>query len=47
MVKTIQISDDVHTMVAEKQLELIKKKINRKFVEIADQAIKNGIDSVK
>jgi hypothetical protein len=45
-VKTLQVSDTVHMLVADKQLELRKKGINKTYIEIADEAIEVGIDAI-
>lgn len=46
MVKTIQINENAHTAMKEKQIELVKKGIDMKFVDIATEAILAGIDFV-
>lgn len=47
MSKTIAISDDIHILITEKQLELFKKyRINVKISDITEAAIKYGINSV-
>lgn len=44
--KTLQVSEDTHILIVEKQLDLRKEGINKTYVEIADEAIAAGIDSV-
>lgn len=47
MPKTVAISDDTHTLISEKKLELFKKyRITIKISDITDAAIKNGIANV-
>ncbi len=47
MPMTVSISDDAHSLIAEKKLDLFKKyRISVKLSEITDVAIKHGIDSV-
>ncbi len=47
MSKTVAISDDVHILIAEKQIEIFKKyRISVKLSDITDAAIKCGIDRV-
>lgn len=38
MVKTIQINENAHVAIKERQLELFKKGIDKKFVDIATEA---------
>lgn len=47
MSKTVAISDDIHILITEKQLELFKKyRISVKISDITEAAIKYGIDNV-
>jgi hypothetical protein len=46
-VKTLQVSENVHILVVEKQLNLRKKGVHRTFIEIADEAIAAGIDIIE
>lgn len=47
MPKTVGISDDMHTLVREKKLELFKKyKITVKIADIVNAAIKNCVDNI-
>lgn len=46
MTKTVAISNDVHLLVVEKQLELRKKRYDYKISEIADMAIEAGIGQI-
>ena len=47
MPKTVAISDDIHILITEKQLELFKKhRISVKISDITEVAIKYGIDNV-
>lgn len=45
-IKTLQVSESIHILIGEKQLDLRKKGINKTYIEIADEAISAGIDSV-
>lgn len=47
MVKSILIDDYVHSMLTEKQRELLKKDIKLSLSDIAAKAIEAGIDSVE
>ena len=44
--KTLQVSEDTHIMIEEKQLELRKRRIYKTYIEIADAAIAAGIDII-
>ncbi len=44
--KTLQVSENVHIMIVEKQLDLRKEGIDKTYIEIADEAISAGIDVV-
>ena len=44
--KTLQVSENTHIMVVEKQLDLRKQGIYKTYIEIADEAISAGIDAV-
>lgn len=45
-IKTLQVSENTHILIVEKQLDLRKEGINRTYIEIADEAIAAGIDAV-
>lgn len=46
MTKTVAISNDVHLLVVEKQLELRKKRYDYKISEIVDMSIEAGIREI-
>lgn len=47
MSKTVAISDDMHILITEKQLELFKKyRISAKISDITEAAMRYGIDNV-
>ena len=47
MPKTVAISDDVHILIIEKQLELFKKyRVSVKIADLTEAAIKHGIENV-
>lgn len=45
-IKTLQVSENTHIMITEKQLGLRKEGVHKTYIEIADEAIAAGIDSV-
>jgi hypothetical protein len=45
-VKTLQVSESTHILIAEKQTNLRKKGVHKTYIEIADDAITAGIDIV-
>jgi len=45
-IKTLQVSENTHILIVEKQTELIKRGIYKTYIEIADEAIAAGIDVV-
>lgn len=46
MSKTVQIEDDVHMLIVDKQHELKKRGIKKEIRQIVNEAIKAGIDIV-
>ena len=47
MPKTVAISDDTHTLITAKKLELFSKyRVSAKIADIVDAAIKYGINNV-
>lgn len=47
MSKTVAISDDIHILITEKQLELFKKyRVSVKIADLTEAAIKYGINNV-
>lgn len=47
MPKTVAISDDVHILITEKQLELFRKyRVSAKIADLTEAAIKYGINNV-
>jgi hypothetical protein len=47
MPKTVALTDDTHTLITEKKLELFRKyRITVKIADIVDAAIKYGINNV-
>lgn len=44
--KTLQVSENTHILIVEKQLDLRKEGKYKTYIEIADEAIIAGIDAV-
>lgn len=47
MAKTVAISDNIHLLVVEKQIELRKKRYDYKISEIVDMAVEAGIKKIE
>lgn len=47
MTKTLQVDEKLHILLIEKQLEYRKQGINKTLVEITNEIITTGLDTMK